>query len=123
MSGGSGGKFMAKPLEQKGMMRVSIEDNGKENAFCEMKTEEAGPIAALLLKTAKDANANYAPTGRSNYSVLVPSGINVAPGHKPGYHTLVFHFGDTTIGFAIPHQELQTFGQRLMTLGAEGLAQ
>ncbi|TGV61653.1 hypothetical protein EN784_04600 [bacterium M00.F.Ca.ET.141.01.1.1] len=123
MGSGTGGKFKATPLEQKGMMRVSIEENGKENAFCEMKTEEAGPIAAILLKVAKDANANYPPTGRPNFSILVPSGINVAPGHKPGYHTLVFHFGDTTIGFAIPHQELKTFGERLMTLGAEGSAQ
>jgi hypothetical protein len=53
---------------------------------------------------------------------LAKDGINL--GRKSGSAMLIFNFGDSALGIELPQSELQTFGQRLMTLAAdEGSAQ
>jgi hypothetical protein len=115
-------KFKVTPLKN-GQVRFSIEEHGHENAMCVLDNNQVGNVVALLLKGARDAAPHQNPPSRAeqvNFSVIAPSGINLAPGHKPGFETLLLSFGAANVGFAIPHEALGTFGQRMLTLSAGG---
>jgi hypothetical protein len=120
-------KAIADPA--KATMEITMVRNGTPVASVEIDTKDASAIAGVVLSAAKSAydEGNGRPRpylGRKEVSLtaITPSGMNVSPGHTPQSVMMIFHFGDTSLGIAIPQSELLTFGQHLMTLGAAGPA-
>jgi hypothetical protein len=100
-------------------------------ASIQMSTDRTSALAGTMLQAACNAfimsgKPNPWPTKEeiAEYTVISPSGYNVGPGRISGSQTLMFYFGDSILGISLPHKELRTLGQRLMTVGAdEGRAQ
>jgi hypothetical protein len=120
--------FKAKANPENATMEITMARNGTTFASVEINTKEASAIAGIVLSAAKaayDGNGKSRPyLGQKEVSLtaVTPSGMNVAQSHTPESAMLIFHFGDTSLGIAIPQSELLTFGQHLMTLGAAGPA-
>lgn len=128
---------MANPIEPvlrvefsptKGKMKLFIVKGRAKLAAVEVDTKQASSIAAVVLETAKQAAAIVGRSPETSrdaevrYSNVIPSAINLGPSHIAGCTSLVFHFGETTLGVSVPDRELQEYGQRLMALGAGGAA-
>jgi len=112
----------------KGKMKLFIVRGRAKLASVEVDTKQASSIAAVVLETARQAaqiigrGPETARDAIVSYSNVVPSAINLGPSHIAGCTSLVFHFGETTLGVSVPDQELHGYGQRLMALGASGAA-
>jgi hypothetical protein len=113
---------------QKGRMKLSIMKGTGNLASLEVDTKSASSIAAVILEGAKQAaeKVGRGPERSEDavvrYSNVIPSAINLGPSHIQGCTSLIFHFGETTLGVSVPDQELHEYGQRLMALGATGAA-
>jgi hypothetical protein len=111
-------------------MLISLAKDGINLGSIQIDTKEASQIAAIVLGSARDAYDSsgkpppYSGKEEISLTAISPSGFGVGPGPKSGSAMLIFHFGDSALGIELPQSELQTFGQRLMTLAAdEGSAQ
>ncbi len=93
-------------------------------------TKNASQVAGNVLKTATkahDLSGKSQPHKTKNdevsMTVVRPSGHNVGPGSKSTSTTLIFHFGETTLGIEVPNADARILGRRLMTAAAEGTEQ
>jgi hypothetical protein len=112
-------------ISDQGKMRINLFDSGAENGSAEIEVYEASQIATAVLLAAREYQH---PSGRAydkdaqRLSALAPSGVNFASSHVPGCISMIFHFGETSLGIAIPLTSVKEIGERLMALGATGAA-
>lgn len=115
--------FKARPVPERSTIRVSLTVGVGEIAV-ELPASDASIIAAIALRAARDAaTSDRGKTGPTALSVVSPSGYGAGLGRRPESLILHFQFGDATLGIELGKEEILTFGQRLMTLAAEGTAQ
>jgi hypothetical protein len=105
-------------------MQLTLIKDGIELGSVEMDAREASRIAGIILGAAREAHRiSGKPDQKSDkddLTVIIPSGLNVAPGRKPDNVIAVFHFGETALGIELPNDNAQILAQRLMTSAAGG---
>lgn len=112
-----------------GIMQISLIKDGVNIASIEIKTKDASVIAGTVLGAAREAHdqsvkaPDYSKEEGTELTAITCSGFGIGPGQTSQSAILVFYFGDTAMGISIPRTELRTFGERLMTLAAEGRPQ
>jgi hypothetical protein len=109
------------------IMTISITKDGAPSSALEIDTGRSGDLAAIILRAAKEVHSRSgAPMpnrGKDNpieFTVLRPTGFNIGPGPSPDTTTLLFYFGEATLGISAPQEALHTFAQRLLTATAPG---
>jgi len=121
--------FNAKADPVTGTMQISLIKDGTPLGSVEIDSNKASSIAATLLGSARAAyDLSGKPPPRSDPSgvdltATSCSGWNIGPGRTEKSVMLIFYFGDTVLGIEVPQTDARLFGQRLLTLGAEGSAQ
>ena len=99
--------------------------HGREGAFNRVCCSQVLPVfGGEVVEREQRKPPPYSGKEEISLTAISPSGFGVGPGRKSGSAMLIFHFGDSALSIELPQSELQTFGQRLMTLAAdEGSAQ
>jgi hypothetical protein len=112
----------------KGTTQISLIRDGAVQASVEIDTKQVAAVAGTLLGAARDAFDlsgkpwPYSSEGSLEMTAISCSGLSLGLGSGQTSQSvlLIFHFGETTLGISIPRSEARRFGERLMTLGAEG---
>jgi hypothetical protein len=105
-----------------GKMTITLVRDGADRGSTEIETREAAKLAVMLLMTAKAAfdmagkRPNLARSVSHSFN-LQPTSVAVGSSPIPDCEALIFAFGETEVGIAIPRSHLGALGQQLMALG------
>jgi hypothetical protein len=108
-------------LADENKLRIVLVVDGSESRPLIIDAVEAGPIAAHILKA---ANVSFRKSGRPpsetppNVPVIQMDAMGSGNSGIPNHETLLFRFGDSALGIAVPKPMLKEMGETFLALSA-----
>jgi hypothetical protein len=102
-------------------LRIVLVVEGLESQPLVINAVEAGPIAAHILKA---ANVSFRKSGKppsetpANVPVIQMDAMGSGNSGIPNHETLLFRFGDSALGIAVPKPMLKQMGETFLALSA-----
>ena len=115
-------KFSATADPNTGKMKISLVIEGKQGTAFEIDTKKSAAAAGIILGAARKAGTQQPRTknGPVEFTSVPCSGCNIGYGKTRQTVTLLFHFGETTLGIPLPLANALSFAQHRMTAAAAG---